>query len=161
NICGQGIGAYHAESTAQNMTVAYAVLPQCPDTGYLDVIGNASHEFNEAATDPRPSSNPAFFGFDDDHLAYEFFNDTQDELGDACEFYPSPFYMDDESEQFNFLVQRQWSNQSAAAGHNPCVPAARTPYFNMTVFPEQLDSFMVDMRMIGYGRVQTKGFKAV
>src|SRR5262249_30189056 len=29
-----------------------------------------------------------------------------------------------------YMVQRQWSNASAAAGHDPCVPALATPYVN-------------------------------
>jgi hypothetical protein len=29
-------------------------------------------------------------------------------------------------------VQRQWSNASAKAGHDPCVPATTDPYFNVS-----------------------------
>ena len=32
----------------------------------------------------------------------------------------------------NFLVQRMWSNRSAAAGHDPCVPVLPSPYVNAT-----------------------------
>jgi hypothetical protein len=42
----------------------------------------------------------------------------------------------------NFLVQRQWSNQSAAAGHDPCVPVLTTPYVNAST---HLPSISIDL----------------
>jgi hypothetical protein len=30
----------------------------------------------------------------------------------------------------SYVVQRSWSNASARAGHDPCVPALAEPYFN-------------------------------
>jgi hypothetical protein len=32
----------------------------------------------------------------------------------------------------SLFVQRSWSNKSIAAGHSPCVPAPKDPYFNVT-----------------------------
>jgi hypothetical protein len=54
---------------------------------------------------------------------------------------------------FHALVQRQWSNQAAHAGHRPCVPAPPRPYFNVTLFPDQLDTIQLD-------GMPTSGFRA-
>jgi hypothetical protein len=153
DACMAGVGGYHNETTANGVRFAYAVLPQCPIFGYGNVLMSASHELNEAATDPFPGTNPAYDSFDADHLAYSYFNQQQEEVGDACEFFPSSFYMETDP-SFSYYIQRQWSNASARAGHNPCVPAVAQAYFNLTVFPEQLDTLAVAGQ-------QTKGFKAM
>jgi hypothetical protein len=159
DICTQGVGGYHDETTVNGQKVAYAILPQCAQFGYLDVIQSSSHEMNEAATDPYPNSTPGYYGFDDDHLAWEFFMQYQDELGDACEFFRSSFYTETET-GFSYAVQRQWSNASAVAGHDPCVPAPDRAFFNVTPFPEQMDMVTVDLTSAMAGRVHTKGYRA-
>jgi hypothetical protein len=157
SACSQGIGGYHDQITAGGMGVSYAVLPNC--SGRVNsVLSAASHEFNEAATDPLPQSHPSWVGFDNDHISFEFFQELQDETGDACEFFRSSFYTDMET-MFNYPVQRQWSNASARAGHNPCVPVPSGAFFNVTPFPADEDSIMVNLRAIGAGNHATKGFK--
>jgi hypothetical protein len=43
---------YHAEAMIGGQSVVYAVLPHCPGSEPADVMAYASHELNEAATDP-------------------------------------------------------------------------------------------------------------
>lgn len=58
----------------------------------------------------------------------------------------------------NFVVQRQWSNASGKAGHDPCVPAFKgTTYFNTT--PLNLEDIDVDLSALGGSTATTKGFK--
>jgi len=160
DACAQGVGGYHDQATAGGVSFTYAIMPHCSMFSANDVITSASHEFNEAATDPYPSSGPAWVGFDADHLNWEFFNQFQDELGDACENYMASYYTETE-QGFMFPVQRQWSNKSAQEGHNPCVPLMNEPYYNVTTFPAHEDKITVDLTPTGSGsKVQTKGFKA-
>jgi hypothetical protein len=113
----------------------------------------ASHELAEASTDPYPSFNNgadlAYVGFDTPHYAWEVWQQFQDELGDACEFFRLSNYQLTGS--FPYWVQRIWSNASAAAGHNPCAPQPTEPYFNVTLFPEQEQDITVDLRSLFMG----------
>jgi hypothetical protein len=88
----------------------------------------------------------------------------QTEVGDACEFYSTAFFQDQETApSFDAWVQRTWSNASGGAGHDPCVPAPTDPYFNLTpldlqdvtvTVPQQLNSLLPGVVPA------TKGFKA-
>jgi hypothetical protein len=143
DACNFGIGGYHTDSLIdptndQSPEFMYAININCPakwDVHTVTLI--ASHEIVESVTDPFPSTHAAYVGFDDDHLAYDMLNQFQDEVGDACEFFKSSEYVGGAS--FPFGLQRNWSNQSAAAGHSPCVPLTKMPYFNVTTFPAQMD----------------------
>ena len=42
----------------------------------------------------------------------------------------SGYFRVDRSDVGTYMVQRIWSNKSALAGHDPCVPVLATPYFN-------------------------------
>jgi hypothetical protein len=151
--CAQGVGGYHDSVNVNGTNVAYAVIPQCHDLQESTL--SASHELAEAATDPYPRSSPGFAHFDDDHLAWEFFQQFQSENGDACEF-----YRDSEmpaTSDFPFTVQRQWSNASAAAGHDPCVPAAHATYFNVT--PLKTEDVDLDLSALGGDTATTKGYR--
>jgi hypothetical protein len=141
----QSVGGYHDSFILDGQFVAYAAIPQC-EGGTGTVTLAASHEIGEGSADPYPSLSPAFLGFDDDHLAWDIFQDFQDEVADACEFYPSSTFTDTEP-GFSYTVQRLWSNDNAAGGHNPCVPADTPVYFNTTlVAPEAIT---VDMHENG------------
>jgi hypothetical protein len=139
NACDLGVGGYHTATKAGGRDIAYAIIPQCvdpmapPDAVPLKDVStlSASHELAEASVDPYPATNPAWVGFDDNHLAWEFFQQFQSENGDACEFYQDSFFRNHDAD-LPFAVQRQWSNAAAVAGHNPCVPSAAGPYFNVT-----------------------------
>jgi len=111
--------------------VIYAIVPRCPPPpvqGVTDadqMTAEASHEVVEAATDPLPSSKPAYITVDKNSHAWELL--AGGEIGDLCGAYPNTFYV---PTGFDHLMQRVWSNVNAAAGHDPCQPDAPAPYFN-------------------------------
>ena len=165
DACQFGVGGYHTDSpldlsdggsTAEFM---YAVNINCPlkwDVHTVTLI--ASHELVETVTDPFPSVNPGYVGFDADHLAFDIMNEFQDETGDACEFFRSSEYVGGAS--FPFGLQRNWSNKSAKAGHSPCVPRTKLPYFNVTTFAASMDKIDVDFTSLGDTVHATAGFIA-
>ncbi len=139
--CSAGIGGYHESVTVNGTPVAVAIIPQCNFgtglTQYENTTLSASHEIAEASTDPQPNTDPAYFGVDDDHLAYYAFMQFNVENGDMCEiFAESPLKLTS-GDLSGYFVQRQWSNVSAKAGHNPCVPAPSDPYFNVAALDLQ------------------------
>ncbi len=167
DACQTGVGGYHTQTTAGANQVAYAVVPQCPSFQLNDIILSASHEMNEAATDPYPNSqNNGYQGFND--LSWEFFNFFQDELGDACEMYSWAAVTTTEP-NFAYNVQRQWSNKASLAGHEPCVPALAEPMYNTTFLHQgdagvstQLDTITANLSPMGQGypsSVPGRGFK--
>ena len=132
--CGSFLG-YHSNLTLDaahgNKDVAYLVIPRCnmQQTGMneLDAITDTgSHELVEAATDPYPQTNGAFGQVDNNHI-YWLFALGGGENGDMCAQNFNASYTDP---QIGYLVQRSWSNKSAAASHDPCIPAAAGVYFN-------------------------------
>jgi hypothetical protein len=137
--CQQGFGGYHDQIAVGGVTAAYAVVPSC-DFGKgapeQQTMMSIAHELIESATNPQPSAaKTGYVGFDSDHFAWDYFQELQSEVGDACEFYRSAFYEDKETSPtpFDGWVQRSWSNAAAKAGHDPCVPAAsHDPYFSVT-----------------------------
>jgi hypothetical protein len=134
-------------------------MPHCAMFQTGDIELSASHELNEASTDPHPNTNTAYAGFDQNHLAFEFFNQFQDELGDACESFVEAT---DAVDFTPYVVQRQWSNKSAAAGSHWCLPALAEPFYNTTFLPQtKLDTISVDLSSLGVGAASTtsEGFK--
>jgi hypothetical protein len=155
SACKQGVGGYHDSTKVNGKSVAYAVVPRCQ--AMEDVTLAASHELAEAATDPYPRTKPAWTGFVDESLAWDFFQQFQSENGDACEFYRDSMLSGTETD-VGFAVQRQWSNASGKAGHDPCVPAiAGQKYFSVT--PLDLEDIDVDLSSIGGSTATTKGYK--
>ena len=156
DACKQGIGGYHANTKGGSKTTAYAIVPRC-GSSFDSVTLAGSHELVEAASDPYPSATPGWVGFRDQDLAWEFFQQFQSENGDACEFYrDSP--LDPALGYSAYTLQRSWSNKSAAAGHDPCVPAFKSaPFFNVT--PLGLEDISVDLSSLypSVGIVNTKG----
>jgi hypothetical protein len=156
DACSEGVGGYHDETQDSNHYV-YAILPHCSFFQPADIELSASHEFNEAATDPHPETALAYQGFDQNHLAFEFFNDFQDELGDACESFVEAT---DAVDFTPYTVQRQWSNASAAKGSHWCVPALDEPFYNTTFLPATaLDTISVNLSSLGGPVVESKGIK--
>ncbi|MDB4958976.1 MAG: hypothetical protein JWO36_6545 [Myxococcales bacterium] len=118
----QAFGAYHSEvMRTGSPNVVYALMPRCGG-GIESLTVATSHEFVEAATDPLPFSAGAYQDLDADHRIWGMTPGA--ELGDMCE------YLGNASQQIvgSFFVQRTWSNASAKAGHDPCVPVLATPY---------------------------------
>jgi hypothetical protein len=129
--CCSDFGGYHDETTSGTVTVPYAVGCACP--GFLgsgasaldERTGAISHELVEAATDPFPFTNPALSSTDEADLVWTLV--TGGEVGDMCAVLPDAFYTPAGASN---LVQRSWSNASAALGQDPCVPhVGPAPYF--------------------------------
>jgi hypothetical protein len=141
----QSFGGYHSnlslDAAHGNMPIAYAVVPRCNNfagfSGIDAVTSAASHELIEAATDPLPMSQPAFGQPDDAHL-YWLFALGGGETGDMCAQNPGVFTTFSE---LPYVVQRSWSNASAKAGHDPCVPTIPGQvYFNAApVLPDTIN----------------------
>ena len=135
----QDFGAYHDNITYKGSDVAYAVMPRCTGWGpsVLDTTTSAaSHEFIEAATDPFPQTNGAYTQVDDNHILWEYVLGGG-ETGDMCAQFGASYVTPPD---LGFMVQRAWSNASAKAGHDPCQPADKSPYFNsMPVLTDKID----------------------
>jgi hypothetical protein len=150
--CDQFYG-YHEDFALSGSTyVTYSVVARCPPfpmTSAIDSItAIASHELIEATTDPLVIDKPAYVQPDDDHLAWAL--PSGGELGDMCATFGNVFYTPSD---VPFLVQRTWSNKSAAASHDPCQPDGAVPYFNSAaVFTE---SVAVDSPT--FGKFTTQG----
>ncbi|HUJ62603.1 MAG TPA: hypothetical protein VLX92_29075 [Kofleriaceae bacterium] len=143
---------YHNEGAAlQGGRLTYALLPRCGDGGSaIDTLTSAlSHELVEASTDPLPFSDGAWQMVDNDHFIWTI--EPGGELGDLCEFAAAAHVRLVD----NFVVQRTWSNASAAAGHDPCVPLPSTPY--VAAEPLLDETLTLDLTALGDGVVMTKG----
>ena len=151
----QGFGGYHYDGSIAGKNVPYAVIPRCDGffgMSGIDVVTTAaSHEFLEAVTDPLASTSPAYAYPDDDHMVYAQF--PLSELGDMCAYDMDSYFT---PQDLGYAVQRTWSNKAAAAGHQPCVPAAANQvYFNSV--PVLTEDVVIDF---GYGyTAPTKGVK--
>lgn len=125
-------GGYHSEVVSGSVTVPYAVGCSCPffhnpAQPQLDERTTViSHELVEAATDPFPSSNPAYTV--EDHSDIIWTAATVGEVGDMCELNLDAHFVPSGS---TYMVQRTWSNAAGKKAQNPCVPyETTTPYFN-------------------------------
>jgi len=120
-------GAYHNTMILPNknnvLTFApYAIIPRC-GTKEATTTVSASHEIIEAATDPDIGEGDLTF-----YMLNTLWAVAGGEVGDLCEGIGSSGTTTTES---TFTVQRIWSNNSAKASHNPCVPIPTGEvYFN-------------------------------
>jgi len=132
----KAFGGYHSESDGG---LVYALIPRCASPAGWQPLDQTtvatSHELIEASTDPHFFMAPAFDRVDQDHYIW---NRTPGaELGDMCEYVetaPQPLVG-------TFLVQRSWSNASAAAGKDPCVPEMANGY--IAIAPHFTDADVV------------------
>jgi hypothetical protein len=133
----QAYAAYHSETTLDmshgNASVAYAVAPRCAHfstfTGIDAATAAESAVVLAATTDPYPFDSPGWVTLDDAHLYWEFAVGGT-EVSALCSEFSSSFVT---LPDLPFVVQRIWSNQSALAGHDPCVPVPTGEvYFNAT-----------------------------
>jgi hypothetical protein len=140
-------GGYHDETMSGTTKLIYALLPRCsPSLDSLTAV--TSHELVEAATDPFPFTNGAYQETDPEHLVWSAI--PGGELGDMCEYVAAA----EQRLVGNYVVQRTWSNASAAAGHDPCVPVMSVPY--RTAAPVLTEDVMIDLQD-GTGMHPTKG----
>ena len=172
DACGQGVGGFHNEVAVGSVVAAYAVVDSC-NWGIMpsateQTYAAMSHELSEAVTDPQPQSVPAITGFQADSFAFDYSMTFMAENGDACAVFSqgpdSSFYEDIETTPgpFDYWVQREWSNKSSAAGHNPCVPAPADPYFNVTPLGLQTVNVSLPPQFTGSSSSQLqpiKGYK--
>jgi hypothetical protein len=124
---------YHSEAEVNGQAVSFAAIGRCATYWPgLDVTQNvertASHELIEAATNPLPRSAPAYdvpssTGLSPALALREAVGEG--EVGDACTGSQVEL-------EAGFVAQRIWSNSAAAAGADPCLPAAAAPYFSVT-----------------------------
>jgi hypothetical protein len=154
-----GFNAYHQEyaviGNGAATAVAYVVVGRCPppvpEATDMDMVsGEASHEIIEAATDPRPTTRPAYGQVDPDGLGWALVG-AGSEIGDLCAGFPESFY---KPSGITTLVQRVWSNAGAAASHDPCQPQGTSPYFNSAAV---LDDKIQVVDPQGVFTMQTKG----
>ncbi len=120
-------GAYHNTTKVTppggtEQVVAYAIMPRCGSSEHRLTVA-ASHEFTEAATDPDIGIGDIGYYMQDRLWAF-----AGGENGDLCVDFTGG---NDTVQESGFVVQRAWSNNSAKAGHNPCVPIpSGEVYFN-------------------------------
>jgi hypothetical protein len=147
--CGKFNGQHDVSIVGQALGLPpqpYAVIGRCGELGFskLDAAtATASHEFVEAATDPRSLKTQRAWA--DDHFVNAGIAlALTAENGDWCHSYPMLAHeyvsakLLDPTDPLSYVVQRTWSNASAAAGHDPCVPRLpNDPYF--TAFPVTSD----------------------
>jgi hypothetical protein len=123
----QEFGGYHntllVSSASGDLPVAYAMIPRCDATEKMATF-SASHEFIEAATDPNVGVGGVAYYMKDQLWAF-----AGGEVGDVCVDFTGAGQ--DLYVESGFSVQRTWSNKSAKAGHDPCVPIPKgSVYFN-------------------------------
>lgn len=160
NACDTLAGYHDSHKFADGKRGVFAVIAQncraASDPPLADyATSTAAHEIAEASTDPYPgTSDEALTDWDDAHgWAWDLLRIKQGEdgeNGDACDFYKDSVYT--ERADLPFAVQRLWSNASAAAGRDPCVPAPDRAYIN--VVPQGLDAVSV---LVNRKKVATRG----
>ena len=144
----QAFRGYHNEVPASSSQppIVYALIGRCQG-GITTLTTVTSHELIEAATDPHVRSTPAYGDLDPDHYIWAY--RPGDEVADMCEYLPTA------PQQLvgNYYVQRSWSNASATAGHDPCVPVPAGGFYGAA--PILTES--VPLNSFYNGTIQTKG----
>ncbi len=127
DLCTYSGGGYHsmALGSFDGMTFAYAVVSSCPQLPASEIQQSVSHEFIEAATDPAGTA-PAW-SIQDQTSVWSYFGG---EVGDLCSFVGPQW-----AEGGYTQLQRVYSNASANAGGDPCLPATG-PYYAADVEPQ-------------------------
>jgi hypothetical protein len=128
--CAQWDGTHNSYGPRTQRTVL-AVLQRCTggtEDDWKRLTAIASHEIEEAATDPFGTGYtfgvvPATMPWAADTW-HSFASEGEVETADLCE--------GARVQEGAFWYQRNWSNAAAAAGGDPCVPAAPTPYFSVS-----------------------------
>ena len=138
NCCTDFYGYHYEVEVSQGVSIPYAIICDCtspqgdPLTPLENVTTTISHELDEAATDPFPSTSAAYVETDNDDIVWSFA--TGGEVADMCEYNADSNYTPPGS---TYMVQRSWSDRAAAAGTDPCVPVPLNPYFDsMAVLPD-------------------------
>jgi hypothetical protein len=113
--CSSGLEGFHSAMSvqlgAQSMDVPYVVVPRCT-TAEADLTFAASHEIMEAASDPFASMNKVGWYILENNA---FTGPGGDEIVDIC----AP----ERVTTGGYTLSRSWSNEAAAASHDPCQPS--------------------------------------
>lgn len=117
----QSFAGYHYELDVRGVSVGYALIPDCKTLTEMTAV--ASHEYFEWATDPFPSTKPAYNKLTPEHWAWEA--SMMGELTDLCDFVDGQHI----TLPGGFAVSRHWSNRLSREGKFPCAPVRSTPYF--------------------------------
>jgi len=130
-LCDISGGGYHYESevNANGHSFVYGVVSPCPGLPAPppeNIVWAASHEFIEAATDPYFLSAPGYVLLD----TTQSWSSIGGEVGDLC-----TYVLPQWSEGPYSFLQRVYSNASAAAGGDPCIPSPGT-FFGADVEPQ-------------------------
>jgi hypothetical protein len=129
SVGSSAIGGYHWEGKNGTAPFAYAVVPTCKNEALADIQASASHELMEAATDPFPSTKPAWVLTD----ATNPWSALDGEVADFCEL--------ETTSEGGYSLQQIWSNSAAKANdRDPCIPAPATPFYNATATPATVQS---------------------
>jgi hypothetical protein len=129
SIGNAAIGGYHWEGKSGATPFAYAVVPSCKNEALADIQASASHEILEGATDPLPSTHPAWVLTDETNP----WSALDGEVADFCELLTTT--------EEGFSLQQIWSNSAAKANdRDPCIPAPTTPFYNATATPGTVQS---------------------
>jgi hypothetical protein len=133
-LCESGApSGFHFETQVAGQRVPVVVVPTCASLGDSGLTGAdaitppLSHELVEAATDPFPTTEPAFADTDQHHPMWAQAL-AGAEIADLCENEAPNLTM---PADIGSPVQRIWSNAAVAAGTGPCVPVPPGEvYFN-------------------------------
>jgi hypothetical protein len=142
------LGGYHSYLTlAGGMKVPYVVVARChgDDVDWLTQL--SSHELVEAVTDPLVNGNQAY-AFSDG--AHEIWGLLHPEVADLCEWDTISSQTNITPASLGYQIQRTFSNASAAAGHEPCVPAIPNEVY-FTAVPRMSESVTVTSQGQSYG----------
>jgi len=151
-----------AEFLGRSAFAAVSRDPSCaasPGEDPLDwVTISASHELVEAATDPIPPSGyvVGVSPTTDPWLSsiWLSFEPPSPEVGDLCNWTQMQIPLDGGL----VAVQRIWSNEAAADGGDPCVPAVSTAYYNTSAAQDWYavpDGGSVDIPLLGWSTAPT------
>jgi hypothetical protein len=135
-MCDTDVRGLHGSGGVQGQIALIFECAPDPNVARDEATQNASHEIAESALDPYSNG---WKGVDGNHIAWDIFNDFQDENADLCEMDPANYFIQSEPGlSFTFGAQRQWSNSAALAGHSPCAPYNATYFSTTLVTPEKI-----------------------
>ncbi len=107
-----------------------------------------------AVTDPDYAT---WNGYDNPHYAWQLFTNGAGEIGLACAAYTNDYFRP--GPDLPYAVGRLWSNASATAGHDPCVPAEPGPYYSATPLGMKSIDVNVGSSALAATEVITKGYR--
>ncbi len=170
----QVFGGYHGSVAVEGLDVPYAIVPLCDPEGTAQGVAEltleqtatfaASHEIVEAATDPHaaealpgasPNSTAGLGWYLTDAASAAWTLPAGGEVADLCVDILG--LGQDRWTEDGYVVQRVWSNTSAAAKHDPCVPIpAGEVYFNAG--PSTVQGDQLTLAKGASGAIQLEAF---